>query len=77
METRWQCTFRFPREAQIEAKEIMASDKNILKPGSGNIVISVDKLDIVLGSYWMNQISSKEKKEKERYCYSKRCDHRL
>ncbi|MDD5050494.1 MAG: DNA-directed RNA polymerase subunit beta' [Candidatus Pacebacteria bacterium] len=51
------------REAQIEAKEIMASDKNILKPGSGNIVISVDKLDIVLGCYWMTTIIPGEKGE--------------
>jgi len=40
-------------EAQLEAREFMASDKNILKPGSGNIVTSIDKLDIVLGCYWM------------------------
>ena len=43
-------------EAQMEAKEIMASDKNILKPGSGNMVVSVDKLDIVLGCFWVTKI---------------------
>ncbi len=43
-------------EAQMEAKEIMASDKNILKPGSGNLVVSIDKLDIILGCYWMTKI---------------------
>ncbi len=43
-------------EAQMEAREIMASDKNILKPGSGNLIASVDKLDIVLGVYWMTTI---------------------
>ncbi len=50
-------------EAQMEAKEIMASDKNILKPGSGNIVISVDKLDIVLGCYWITKEMPGEKGE--------------
>lgn len=43
-------------EAQLEAKEIMASNKNILKPGSGNVVVSIDKLDIILGCYWMTKI---------------------
>lgn len=42
-------------EAQLEAKEIMASNKNILKPGSGNVVVSIDKLDIILGCYWMTK----------------------
>ncbi len=43
-------------EAQLEAKEIMASNKNILKPGSGNVVVSIDKLDIILGCYLMTKI---------------------
>ncbi len=42
-------------EAQMEAQEIMASNKNILKPGSGNMVVSVDKLDIVLGCFWVTK----------------------
>ncbi|MEN9524185.1 MAG: hypothetical protein RL536_254, partial [Candidatus Parcubacteria bacterium] len=46
-------------EAQLEAKEIMASDKNILKPGSGNMVVSVDKLDIVLGCFWVTKMMDK------------------
>lgn len=48
-------------EAQAEAKKIMASDKNILKPGSGNVVVSIDKLDIILGCYWMTKIVAEEK----------------
>jgi DNA-directed RNA polymerase subunit beta' len=28
------------KEAQLEAKEIMASDKNILKPGNGEPTVS-------------------------------------
>lgn len=42
-------------EAQKEAKEIMASDKNILKPGDGDPTISSKLLDIVLGCYWMTK----------------------
>ena len=42
-------------EAQIEAREIMASDKNILKPGNGDPIISAKMLDIVLGCYWMTK----------------------
>ncbi len=42
--------------AQIEAKEIMASDKNILKPGNGDPIVSAKMLDIVLGCYWMTKI---------------------
>ncbi|MFA6050112.1 MAG: hypothetical protein WC761_02855 [Candidatus Paceibacterota bacterium] len=44
-------------EAQAEARNIMSADKNILKPGSGNLIASVDKLDIVLGCFWMTSIS--------------------
>jgi DNA-directed RNA polymerase subunit beta' len=50
-------------EAQLEAKEIMASDKNILKPGSGEPTISNKPLDIILGCYWMTKSVSGEKGE--------------
>ena len=50
-------------EAQLEAKEIMASDKNILKPGSGDPTVSAKLLDIVLGSYWMTKDVVGEKGE--------------
>jgi DNA-directed RNA polymerase subunit beta' len=43
-------------EAQMEARTIMASDKNLLRPGSGDPIISVDKLDIVLGCYWTTKL---------------------
>ncbi len=49
-------------EAQLEAKEIMASDKNILKPGNGRPIVSA-KLDIILGCYWMTKIIEGEKGE--------------
>jgi DNA-directed RNA polymerase subunit beta' len=50
-------------EAQKEAREIMAADKNILKPGNGDSTISAKLLDIVLGCYWMTKIIPKEKGE--------------
>jgi DNA-directed RNA polymerase subunit beta' len=50
-------------EAQLEAREIMASDKNILKPGSGDPTVSAKMLDIVLGCYWMTKDVSGEKGE--------------
>ncbi len=51
------------KEAQLEAKEIMASDKNLLKPGSGDPVIAAKMLDIILGCYWMTKILPGEKGE--------------
>ncbi len=50
-------------EAQMEAKMIMASDKNILKPGSGDPTISNKLLDIILGCYWMTKDVAGEKGE--------------
>ena len=42
-------------EAQAEARNIMAADKNLLKPGSGSPTITAKLLDIVLGCYWMTK----------------------
>ncbi len=50
-------------EAQLEAKEIMAADKNILKPGSGDPTVSAKMLDIILGCYWMTKEITGEKGE--------------
>ncbi len=50
-------------EAQLEAREIMASDRNILKPGSGEPTVIAKLLDVVLGAYWMTKIVPKEKGE--------------
>ena len=41
----------------------MASDKNILKPGSGDPTISNKLLDIILGCYWMTKDVNGEKGE--------------
>lgn len=50
-------------EAQKEAEMIMAADKNILKPGSGETTISNKPLDIILGCYWMTKDVKGEKGE--------------
>ena len=43
-------------EAQWEAKNIMSANKNILKPGSGEMIVMTQKpLDIVLGTYWLTK----------------------
>ncbi len=41
-------------EAQLEAREIMSSRKNILKPGSGDVTTNA-RQDIILGIYWMTK----------------------
>ncbi len=54
-------------EAQAEARLIMAADKNILKPGNGEPVISAKLLDIVLGTYWTTRVIPGEKGEGRYY----------
>ena len=49
-------------EAQAEAKELMAANKNLLKPGSGDPVVNPGQ-DIVLGCYWMTKVISGDKGE--------------
>ncbi|MEX2010403.1 MAG: DNA-directed RNA polymerase subunit beta' [Parcubacteria group bacterium] len=53
-------------ESQREAALIMAADKNILKPGDGEPVVSAKMLDIVLGVFWMTRTIKGEKGE-DRY----------
>lgn len=43
-------------EAQLEAAEIISANKNILKPGSSEPVVSEKLLDMALGAYWMTKI---------------------
>ena len=50
-------------EAQAEAREIMASNKNILRPGNGRPVLSAKMLDVVLGCYWMTKLVTERKGE--------------
>ncbi len=49
-------------QAQAEARELMAANKNLLKPGSGDPVVNPG-LDIVLGCYWMTKTLEGEKGE--------------
>jgi DNA-directed RNA polymerase subunit beta' len=48
--------------AQWEARELIASNKNLLGPGSGDVIAN-PKLDIVLGTYWMTKIVDGDKGE--------------
>ena len=50
-------------KAQEEAREIMAADKNIFKPGTGHPVVISKMLDITLGTYWVTKILPGEKGE--------------
>jgi DNA-directed RNA polymerase subunit beta' len=50
-------------EAQMEAREIMASDKNILKPGNNDPTVVAKMLDIVLGCFWVTKAVDGEKGE--------------
>lgn len=50
-------------EAQLEAREIMQSSKNILKPGTGEPTVTAKMLEIVLGAYWMTKHVPGEKGE--------------
>ena len=50
-------------KAQKEARELMSSAKNLLKPGNGEPVASAKMLDIVLGSYWTTKIIEGEEGE--------------
>ncbi len=40
--------------AQAEARDLMAANKNLLKPQDGNPIVH-PRMDIVLGSYWMTK----------------------
>lgn len=41
-------------EAQKEAETIMSANKNVLKPGSGEVITNASQ-DIILGCFWMTQ----------------------
>ncbi|MFT5280885.1 MAG: DNA-directed RNA polymerase subunit beta' [Flavobacteriaceae bacterium] len=50
-------------EAQAEARDLIAADKNLLKPQDGHAIVSSKLLDIALGCYWMTRIIEDEKGE--------------
>lgn len=49
-------------DAQKEAKELMAANRNLLKPGSGEAIVN-PRMDMVLGVYWMTTQIDGEKGE--------------
>ncbi len=49
-------------ESQMEAREIMAAQKNILKPGDGVPSFFGKLLDLVLGVFWMTTILEEDNK---------------
>jgi DNA-directed RNA polymerase subunit beta' len=48
------------KEAQAEAEDRMASNKNLLKPQNGDPITS-PRMDMVLGCYWMTKMGNPEK----------------
>jgi len=55
-------------EAQWEAANIMSANKNILKPGSGDMTVLIQKpLDIILGVYWLTKAVDKANGESEHF----------
>jgi DNA-directed RNA polymerase subunit beta' len=53
-------------EAQIEARLLMLSSQNLLKPADGEPVIMMDPKDIVLGSYYLTKVRFSEATKQER-----------
>jgi DNA-directed RNA polymerase subunit beta' len=49
--------------SQYEAREVMAAHLNILKPGSGDPVVSAKLLDIILGCFWVTKMQEGAKGE--------------
>jgi len=51
-------------EAQWEAREVMSANKNILKPGNGEMtVLAAKPQDIILGVYWLTKVAPGTKGE--------------
>lgn len=50
-------------EAQMEAREIISANNNILKPGSGEPVVADGFMDIALGAFWMTKLVAGAKGE--------------
>ncbi len=48
--------------AQEEARTLMAANRNLLKPGSGDSIVN-PRMDMVLGAYWMTKVLEGEKGE--------------
>jgi DNA-directed RNA polymerase subunit beta' len=50
-------------EAQLEAREIISANRNVLKPGSSEPVVSEKLLDMALGAHWMTKVQEGAKGE--------------
>ncbi len=48
--------------AQDEARTLMAANRNLLRPGSGDSIVN-PRMDMVLGTYWMTRVIEGEKGE--------------
>ena len=48
--------------AQNEARTLMAANRNLLRPGSGDSIVN-PRMDMVLGAYWMTKMIEGEKGE--------------
>jgi DNA-directed RNA polymerase subunit beta' len=48
--------------AQTEARTLMAANRNLLRPGSGDSIVN-PRMDMVLGVYWMTKMIEGEKGE--------------
>jgi DNA-directed RNA polymerase subunit beta' len=48
--------------AQEEARTLMAANRNLLRPGSGDSIVN-PRMDMVLGAYWMTKMIEGEKGE--------------
>lgn len=48
--------------AQDEARTLMAANRNLLRPGSGDAIVT-PRMDMVLGVYWMTKVIEGEKGE--------------
>ncbi len=48
--------------AQNEARTLMAANRNLLRPGSGDSIVN-PRMDMVLGAYWMTKLIDGEKGE--------------
>ncbi len=54
------------KEAQLEAKELMAATKNLLKPADGAPVLSISQ-DVVLGNYYLTYAKPSAQSERKAF----------
>ncbi|MFA6486589.1 MAG: DNA-directed RNA polymerase subunit beta', partial [Candidatus Magasanikbacteria bacterium] len=63
-------------EARWEAENLMAADKNLLKPATGSPVVTPNK-DIVLGCYYLTRVDEGVESKKNLRCFSSEQDATL